>query len=57
MAHPFPTNSEFLRPCLYFLDKCSPISRDDMKDKLAKNFRLKPADFELPTRGAVILGL
>lgn len=50
MVYPFPTNSDFLRPCLVFLDKCSPISRDDMKDKLAKNFRLTPADLSLPTR-------
>lgn len=50
MAHPFPTNSDFLRPCLDILDKCSPISRVDMKDKLAKNFRLTPADLSLPTR-------
>lgn len=50
MAHPFPTNSDFLRPCLDILDKCSPISRDDMKDKLAKLFRLTETDLRLPTR-------
>lgn len=50
MAHPFPTNNKFLSPCLSILNAYSPISRDDMKDKLAKNFRLTPADLSLPTR-------
>ena len=50
MAHPFPTNNDFLRPCLAILDKCSPISRNLMKDKLAKHFRLSDEELKLPTR-------
>ena len=50
MAHSFPTNNEFLRPCLSILNENSSISRDAMKDKLAKHFRLSDDELKLPTR-------